>query len=104
MFICYVEIVCCCLAEFPIRFFQSYIVSEAQSAQEQELSNEAVQTLDVMWYNIQHGLVRQVADYFTDLIGPIKNLQEATSAVPVDECAYQQAADTFLVSLFSFPF
>ncbi|KAM7540023.1 hypothetical protein Aperf_G00000034629 [Anoplocephala perfoliata] len=72
------------------------LVSEAQSIREQELSNEAVKTLDIMWYNIQHGLVRQVADYFTDLIGPIKNLQEATSAVPVDETAYQQAADTFL--------
>ncbi|VDL60548.1 unnamed protein product [Hymenolepis diminuta] len=58
------------------------LVSETQRAREQELSNEAVQTLDIMWHNIQHGLVRQVADYFTDLIGPIKNLQEATSAIP----------------------
>lgn len=78
--------------------FHCRVVSETQRAREQELSNEAVQTLDIMWHNMQHGLVRQVADYFTDLIGPIKNLQEATSAVPVDETAYQQAADTFLVS------
>ncbi|VDN97140.1 unnamed protein product [Rodentolepis nana] len=72
------------------------LVSDSQRTREQELSYEAVQTLDVMWHNMQHGLVRQVADYFTDLIGPIKNLQEATSTLPVDETAYQQAADTFL--------
>lgn len=62
------------------------------------MAAEAVQTLDIMWHNMQHGLVRQVANFFTDLIGPIKNLQEATSAIPVNETAYQQAASNFLVS------
>ncbi|KAL5962596.1 Vinculin [Taenia solium] len=72
------------------------IISEVQRVREQKLAAEAVQTLDFMWYNMQHGLVRQVANFFTDLIGPIKNLQEATSAVPVNETAYQQAANNFL--------
>ncbi|VDK36858.1 unnamed protein product [Taenia asiatica] len=72
------------------------IISEVQRVREQKLAAEAVQALDFMWYNIQHGLVRQVANFFTDLIGPIKNLQEATSAVPVNETAYQQAANNFL--------
>uniref|UniRef100_A0A5K3FZ65 Vinculin n=1 Tax=Mesocestoides corti TaxID=53468 RepID=A0A5K3FZ65_MESCO len=67
-----------------------------QGRQERDLANQAAQTLDVMWHNLQHGLVRQVADYFTDLVGPIKNLQETTTIVPADETAYQQAADTFL--------
>lgn len=72
---------------------------------ERELTREVARTLDIVWFNLQHGLVRQVADFFTDLFGPIKNLQDATST-PADETAYQQAADTFLVSfltLFSLP-
>ncbi|VDM33917.1 unnamed protein product [Hydatigera taeniaeformis] len=72
------------------------LISEVQRLREQKLAAEAVQTLDFMWHSMQHGLVRQVANFFTDLIGPIKNLQEATSAVPVNETAYQQAADSFL--------
>ncbi|KAL5111929.1 Vinculin [Taenia crassiceps] len=72
------------------------IISEVQRVREQKLAAEAVQALDFMWHNMQHGLVRQVANFFTDLIGPIKNLQEATSAVPVNETAYQQAANNFL--------
>ncbi|KAH9285418.1 Vinculin [Echinococcus granulosus] len=72
------------------------LVSEVQRVREQKLATEAVQTLDFVWHNMQHGLVRQVANFFTDLIGPIRNLQEATSAVPANATAYQQAADNFL--------
>lgn len=73
-----------------------------QAKLEQEVAIEASQSLNLLWRCLQHGLVRQVADYFTDLMGPIKHLQEATCpppGQPVSEQAYQDASDTFLVSV-----
>lgn len=53
-----------------------------------------------MWQSLQGRIVRQVADYFTDLVGPMKHLHEAaTNTDPLDEEAYQRAEDDFLVSL-----
>ncbi|VDN08993.1 unnamed protein product [Dibothriocephalus latus] len=78
--------------------------SPEQEKMEQKMAQEISQNLAYLWHCLQFGLVRQVADFFTDLMGPIKHLQEVACpppGEPVNEEAYRIASDTFLVGLLS---
>ncbi|VDM03672.1 unnamed protein product [Schistocephalus solidus] len=77
--------------------------SPEQEKIENKMSQEISRNLAYLWHCLQFGLVRQVADFFTDLMGPIKRLQEVACpphGEPVNEEAYRIASDTFLVGSF----
>ncbi|BHF58695.1 hypothetical protein SprV_0100164900 [Sparganum proliferum] len=63
------------------------------------MAQEISRNLAYLWHCLQFGLVRQVADFFTDLMGPIKHLQEVACpppGEPVNEEEYRIASDNFL--------
>ncbi|KAL7063271.1 hypothetical protein AAHC03_01509 [Spirometra sp. Aus1] len=73
--------------------------SPEQDKIEHKMAQEISRNLAYLWHCLQFGLVRQVADFFTDLMGPIKHLQEVACpppGEPVNEEEYRIASDTFL--------